>query len=524
MISRLNGAGVMGPVVWDLCIVGAGAAGLSLAAEFFDKSLRILILESGLHEPDADGDDLNRMVAIGLPHDGWREGRIRALGGTTRAWGGQLVPLRHSEVQPRSWVPDSGWPLDLAELQPYYRRAEELLGTQGPPYDESAFPHLGVAPLAFDPDQFQIRLSQWAALGKRNFAVLWRRELERSKNITVLLDATVIGIRCAPSGGLCESLEVKSRSGDTAQIRARTFVMACGGIETARLLLASKVANGSGKVGRYFQDHVSYVAGEVEPVSRKAVQSFFDPRYIGSTMFSVKVEPTAQAMRQQGWLNAMAHIAFEIPNALGWMEVRRLLRSVQAGKPAWPAWDESKAMLRGGAELTRLVLTRYLARRRRSPDHGGIKLLVDAEQAPNAASQIVLDTEVDAFGTPRARLDWRIGDLELNTLTGFSRAIAREFERLGLGRITLARGPDFAIRNTLGAARDIFHHMGTARMSRKPEDGVTRTDLRCHDVDNLYIAGAAVFPSGGIANPTFTAIALSLRLADQFASSRVLSA
>jgi choline dehydrogenase-like flavoprotein len=505
---------------WDLCIVGAGAAGLALAAEFLQGPGQVLVLESGLREPDAHGDDLNQLESLGLRHDGWREGRVRALGGTTRAWGGQLIPLRGSEVVSRPWVPDSGWPLRLEDLEPYYRRVERLLRIEGPPYDETTWPRLGVAPPAFDPLQFRVRFSQWAALGRRNFAVLWRRELERSNNVSVLIDATVVTLRCTADGAHCETAEVRSRGGRRASIRARKFVIATGGIETARLLLASpvsgggSVANSSGLVGRFFQDHISYIAGEVEPTSRQRVQDLFDPRYVGATMYSVKLEPTDALLERERWLNVMAHIAFQIPDALGWMELRRILRSLQAGRLELPSWDESLAMLRGSAELTKLVLARYLARRRRSPGSGAVNLLIDCEQAPSCDSRVLLDSRVDVFGMPRARLDWRIGELETRTLTGFAVRIAAELERLGLARIRLASAPNFELRNTPGAARDIFHHMGTARMSATPQTGVTRADLRCHDVDNLFVAGAPVFPAGGIANPTFTALALSLRLAD----------
>jgi choline dehydrogenase-like flavoprotein len=505
---------------WDLCIIGAGAAGLALAAQFMQGPGRVLVVESGRHEPDPYDEDLNQLECVGLRHDGWREGRVRSLGGTTRAWGGQLVPLRASEVESRPWVPDSGWPLRLEELEPYYRRAEQILQVEGSPYDETVWRRLSLVPPAFDPGEVRVRFSQWAALGRRNFAVLWRRELERSSNVSVLIDATAVSLRCTPGGEHCQTLEIRSRSGRCASIHANAYVIASGAIETARLLLSSRTANGgsvansSGLVGHFFQDHISYIAGVVQPASRRAVQHVFDPRYIGATMYSLKLEPTDAAMQREGWLNAMGHIAFEIPDALGWMELRRILRSLQAGRLQLPSRDETIAMLRGSVELTRLVLTRYLARRRRSPGAGSIRLLVDSEQAPSGASRVSLDTRVDALGVARARLDWRIGELEHRTLTGFARRVAAEFARLGLGNIRLAGDPDFNLRDTPGAARDIFHHMGTARMSATARTGVTRPDLRCHDTDNLYVAGAAVFPAGGIANPTFTALALALRLGD----------
>lgn len=521
MIQQLDAAipaGLLQQGPWDVCIVGAGAAGLALAAEFLGSSTRVLVLESGTASPDAHGDELNLLDSVGLPHDGWRDGRVRAFGGTTRAWGGQLVPLRASELAPRDWVPNSGWPLALDTLQPYYRRVEKFLRVEGPPYDAAVWSRLGLAAPSFPAGELCVRFSQWAALGRRNFGLLWHRQLSRSTNVTVLLDATVVRIDCGTSGAHCEAVEVRSRSGLAATVRARSFVIASGGIETARLLLASRVANGSGLVGRFFQDHISYIAGEIEPVSRNAVQHLFDPRYVGNTMFSVKLEPPDALMRSRGWLNVMAHVAFEIPDALGWMEIRRLLRSAQAGRLELPTLREGWEMLKGGSSLLRLILARTFAKRRRSPDSGGIRLLVDTEQAPNAESRIVLDTVVDALGMPRARLDWRVTGLESKTLTEFAQHVASQFERAGLGRVRLAGPPDFEQRNVPGAARDIFHHMGTTRMSHDPRDGVTRPDLRCHEVDNLYLAGPSVFPAGGIANPTFTALALTLRLADHLKS------
>ena len=517
---RQFGAAAQGALEADLCIVGAGAAGLSLATQFVGSRWRVLVLESGRREPDGETQALNALECVGLRHDGWREGRIRALGGTTRSWGGQLVPMRSSEWEARSWVPGSGWPFPLEELQPYYRRIEQLLQIEGAPYDESVGPRLGLSLPAFDRRQFRMRFSQWASLGRRNFAVLWRRELERSANISVVLDATAVAVCCDPSGSRCEHIRIRSRSGQEARVRASLFVIACGGIETPRLLLGSPspagrgVANRSGLVGRFFQDHLSFLAGELQPLSRRTVQDAFDPRYVGSTMFSLKIEPTDAAMREQAWLNCMAHVAFEIPDALGWLELRKLLRSAQAGRLALPSLDEGLAMMRGSLELSRLVITRYLARRRRSPDRGRVLLRVDSEQVPNGASRITLDDTVDALGMRRARLDWRTCELERRTLLGFARSVAGELERLGLARVRLAAEPDFAVRDVLGSVRDIFHHMGTARMSTAARDGVTNAELRCHDVDNLFIAGPAVFPAGGIANPTFTALALSLRLAD----------
>lgn len=489
----------------DVCIIGGGAAGLSLAAEFLGTRWRVVVLESGSHHPDAFGEALNDLDCLGLPHDGARLGRRRGLGGTTRAWGGQLLPLRSSEVEPRAWVPHSGWPLTLDELQPFYRRVEAMLGVEGPPYDAQTWKTIGIAPPAFDARRFCVRFSQWAPLTRRNFAVLMRRAISSSRNVTVFLDSTVTSLDCTVGGENIRSVRARSREGRTIEVRARVVVLACGAIETPRLLLAHGLANRSGLVGRFFQDHISYVAGVVQPRSRAELQRLFDPRYLGRTMLTAKIEPTDTQQRDQGMLNAMGHIAFEIPEALGLLEIRRLLRAVQSGELRMPRLEEVCALVRGGGELTRLVFSRLVQRRRRSPSYGGVRLLVDVEQAPNPESRITLSQKKDALGVPLPALDWRLSGQEQATLSAYSRALAAEFDARGLGSVTLAETPE---------ARDIFHHMGTTRMSGSAKEGVTNTDLRCHDVDNLFVASAAVFPTGGIANPTMTILALSLRLAD----------
>ena len=520
MIRELTDLGETSTLEADVCIVGAGAAGLALAAALLDTGWRVIVLESGRARPDAFGAGLNELESVGLPHDGGSDGRVRAFGGTTSAWGGQLLPLRASEIEQREWVPHSGWPITLDELQPFYRRVESLLGVEGPPYGGEVWNALGIQPPAFDASRFCVRFSQWAPLGRRNFAVLLRRRLAASRNVTVLLDATATAVHCGAGDAHVESVRCQSRAGKSANIRAAFCVLACGGLETPRLLLASPargargLANSSDLVGRFFQDHISYVAGEIEPRSRAELQRLFDPRYLARTMYTSKIEPSDATQRDRRWLNAMGHFAFEIPEALGLLEVKRVLRSFQSGSVQLPTLDELLAMLRGSGELARLVFARLALARRQSPSSGRIRLLVDVEQAPNPDSRITLGTRRDALGLPRAVLDWRLAGQELTTLTDFAKSLATELEAKGLGSVTLAAAPDFAKRGEVSAARDIFHHMGTTRMSRSPRDGVTNAELRCHDVDNLFVASSAVFPTGGIANPTLTIIALSLRLAD----------
>jgi choline dehydrogenase-like flavoprotein len=505
----------------DVCIVGSGAAGLSLAAEFLGTRANIVVLESGAAKPTAWAHELDRVDRIGVEHRGTTAGRVRAFGGTTRAWGGQLLPLRQSELVSRSWVPHSGWPISGSVLEPYYRSAESMLGVDGPPYDGSVWDGFKAQPPRFDPSRFCYRFSQWAALGRRNFGLLFGPALRKSPNVHVVLDATATSIKTDPSGARTIEVEAASRSGCAFVVNARYYVLACGAIETARLLLASGgvngqgVANSSGLVGRFFQDHISCIAGEVRPRSRGAIQRLFDPRYRGRTMYSCKIELTDRAQRDLRTLNVMGHIKFAIPEALGLLEVKRMLQRVQEGKAPVPSIREAAGLARGAAELARLMAIRLFESRRASPSRGAIRLHVDVEQAPNPDSRVRLIDDRDALGVRRALLDWRVGEAEVRTIQTFARLFAEAFEQAGLGQIDLAGPADFSLDDGPSAARDIYHQMGTTRMSASPRDGVVSPTLRCHDVDNLYVVGGSAFPAGGIANPTFTIIALALRLADE---------
>lgn len=514
MIHRLDNLPASIPLQADLCIVGGGAAGLALANELRGSALRVIVLESGETRRTEAADDMNITASVGLPHHGSTDGRARVFGGATTAWGGQLIPLRESETAHRDWVPHSGWPLALASLAPYYRRAEKLLGVEGPPYDEQVWERLGIAPPAFDHDALIARFSQWAPLSRRNFAVLMRKDLAASHNVDVMLGATLAGIESNAAHNHVTGILVRSTSGAAYRLRARQYIMCTGGIETPRLLLMAGLANSSGALGRYFQDHISYVAALADPVSRERIRHHFEPRYCNAAMYTCKIEPTDRMQRRLGLLNCMAHIKFDIPDALGLLEARQVLRALQRGQMPIPSLDALWAMTKGSAELARLVFHRLVHARRAAPSRGAVYLLIDIEQAPNPDSRITLTDSCDALGLPRARVDWRLTNLEQHTAQCFRDLLQAQWRAARLGELTLAGAMDFNAAEGLSYARDIYHHMGTTRMSLGSGDGVVNTDLRCHDVDNLFVASSAVFPTSGIANPTFTILALTLRLAE----------
>jgi choline dehydrogenase-like flavoprotein len=242
----------------DVCVVGAGAAGIALAREFLAGDTRVILLESGGLRSDRAEEALNEGEAAGMSADSLTEGRERVLGGTTALWAGQCLPAEPNVFEPRDWVAHSGWPFDERELEPFYRRAEALFRIEGEVYDERIWDSFGVERPAVDPSRLVHRFTVWCP--QPHLGRLYRKELERSAAVRVLLHATATRVRA--TSGRFEAVTVRGPDGRSATVRARRCVLAGGAIENARLLLASGLGNDV--VGRYFQDHPNSHSATVE--------------------------------------------------------------------------------------------------------------------------------------------------------------------------------------------------------------------------------------------------------------------
>ena len=509
----------------DICIIGSGAAGLTVASQFFGTRWKVTVLEGGGAKEESRSQELYQSDVIGLPHDGVHEGRFRTLGGSTTAWGGQLLPLTEQDFQAKPGLPLSGWPLTYEELDGFYRRAEAMMGVDGPPYDESRWQRFGITPPVLDAGTFRYRFSEWAAWGKRNLALSFGNELKTSPNVNVILHANAVNIQTSQAADLVDQIDIKSFDGKTGTVKAKFYVICCGGIETPRLLLASNtvapegVGNGRDLVGRYFQDHISLRAGRIQPQNRRALQRLFDPFYRRGVMYTPKIEMQAGKQRELGLLNVMGHLKFEIPEDSGVQEIKRMLLAAQGGKNPVPSGKALLRMAGDSRDFARLAFGKVALNRRLSLSRGDIYLLVDSEQAPNPQSRITLSPTSDALGMPRAVVDWQMSEVDARTLHSYAELFKQEWKRLSLGEVTLeeaalAEGSLHWAENM----RDIYHHMGTTRMSDTPQQGVVDKNCRVHGIGNLFVGSSSVFPTSGNSNPTLTIMALCIRLADHLKS------
>lgn len=535
----------------DLCIVGAGPAGLAIAHALAGTGIRVCVIEGGGLRCESDSQALTGGVSVGEPGLDPGHSRLRVYGGSCRLWGGGCIPLAPPDFEPREWVPHSGWPIRYADLEPWYRKARDVCGLDGAGFEQGSFERPGhLRQMALDPGQFVERVFM---LSGKEFGRDTLPTLARADNIHVLLHANVLELVTSPEADRVEAVRIGSLDGSRGLVRARFFVLATGGIENARLLLLSDaqatggLGNGHDLVGRFFQDHPRVRLGTLTQGRLDGLMRAYGRELPGVTQmelclsdaaqrerrllacrarpFSVYAPPSPgiQALRE---VRACLSRRGAVPDAPDdGIEVERAVANVlDRGLPApVPAPDCSqvrpvRSALRAGLHAGDIAVG--VARRLRKGVHQPrerVEVMGYFEQAPNPDSRITLDDSRDALGLRRVRADWRLTELDRDT----HRTAGRLFGSQMAEACGSAFVPDPWIEDADAAAPEIHgtaHHIGTTRMSASPRDGVVDPDCRVHGVDNLYVAGSSVFPTGNWAFPTFTIIALSLRLAEHVRS------
>lgn len=515
----------------EVCIIGAGAAGLTVARRLLARGRSVILLESGGRDYEAEVADLNEGENVGEEYYELAHARLRFFGGTTAIWGGRCAELDPIDLERRDWVPHSGWPLGRAELKSWYREARPLFDLAPAGDTAETLRSAGVPVPAFDPER--LRIPVWAFDMRFNrFSKESCSDLLDHPRCEIVLHSTVTSIDAAASGGGVERVSARSLSGRTLAVRARIFVLAAGGIENARLLLASNalmpagLGNQGGAVGRYFMEHPHARGGRIAEAKAWPLLKAFGRRHrVAGRDLAALIAPAPEVQRDQGILNSSLTIVARQPERVtqfwGMRAYSRIKHDMAPTRRGRALWVTTKK-LAGWAQRRVDPLRPWLLHKLGRVD---VALLVRAEQAPNPDSRILLSDERDALGVPRVKLDWRLSALDVRSVEVLVATLGEELERLGLGRVEPAgwlSDPSGGWRtDPLISSHPIggYHHMGTTRMSADPSHGVADGRTRVHGLPNLYVAGSSLFPTSGWANPTLTIVALALRTADDIDSS-----
>jgi choline dehydrogenase-like flavoprotein len=499
----------------EICIVGAGAAGITLAREFVDSPFRVVLLESGGMQYEQATQDLYEGQSVGRRYPDLTTNRLRFFGGTTNHWGGWCLPLDAIDFEPREDLPYHGWPFSKAYLAPWYGRAQEVC--QIGPYDYRPA-SWGITPNKVPPPfagpDFECKVLQPSAV---RFGEVYAAQLRAAPRVSVYLHANAFNFDAGEDGSEVKELSVKTLSGNALSVRARRYIVAAGGVENARLLLASGKEGGNGVgnahdlVGRFFMVHLAYPSGLMIPTHPR---STFDFRGEGTHRIGGGVHSywsfigvTEATLRRLHLSNLMISWTYQFaPVVEGVNALKRVLEGEHPGAAWFSDLGKIVRHLEGVGE--------YVVRKELYGQSIPIEAMhawCASEQEPNPNSRVSLGSKRDALGMREVVLDWQLVPEDKGNAAAILQMFATEVGRAGFGRFRPSVTAD-------GPWPEGFHgnehQMGTTRMHRDPTLGVVDENCRVHSVGNLYVAGSSVFPTGGANNPTLTIVALALRLAD----------
>lgn len=543
MIHDANDLGEPGLLSADVCIVGAGAAGITLALDLMGSGYQVLVLEGGGLHAERSAQRLYRgTVADERLHSPPHRYRQRRFGGTTTLWGGRCIPFDPIDFEPREYVPLSGWPIALETLLPFYPRANALCEAGAFRYRASEAFERPLRPMIegfrsthFSSDSLE-RFSRPTDFGAR-----YRAELRAAPDVHVFLHANVTEIVLHPGAGAVESLRVQTLRGRHLHVRAARFVLATGGLEVPRLLLSSRrvmprgIGNDHDVVGRYYMCHLAGTIGRLR-FERAADRIWHgydrDADGIYCRRRLALTAETQRRLRIGNFIARLHHPHITDPShrcaVLSALQLAKGLIPYEYGKRlhgeerlSAQAWlGHLGNVVRAPGEVfgfaCHMLRDRALAERKfpsvilRSPA-GHYSLDFHAEQQPTAASRLTLGDERDALGLARLRVDWRYSSADLETVRTAVGLLAEDLRTSGAG--TFEYDPDAVEFEMLRYGAYGGHHLGTTRMGTDRHTSVVDAHCRIHGIDNLYVAGSAVFPTSSQANPTLTVVALALRLA-----------
>jgi choline dehydrogenase-like flavoprotein len=528
----------------DICIIGAGAAGISIALQFCHAQQRVIVLESGGETPEPATQALYEAeiadTALHSPADRYRE---RRFGGSTTIWGGRCVPFDPIDFADRPWMSDHRWPITYEDVAAYYPAANALCEAGEYVYNAAEATLGGMRPMiaGFQPAHFSTdTLERFSC--PTNFAARYRHRLATSGSVQVLLHANCTELLSGDQADQIGAVAVRSLSGRAFTVRAKQVVLATGGLEVPRLLLASNRTHAAGignindMVGRFYMCHIAATLGTLRlDVPRDAVHHGYEVTEDG-TYVRRRLALTAAAQQENAVGNAVLRLHFpSIPDPA---HRTGPLSALYLAKP-FISYEYSKRLHGGDLVGARLWL-RHVANvvtdpvatagflfhwvRRRTlaarkfpsvivrPKKNMFSLDYHSEQQPDRHSRVTLSGERDALGMTKLRVDWRYTALDVRTASVTLQLLAADLARWGHG--SLVWDASTIEQQLMRDGAYGGHHIGTARMSRSPATGVVDTNCRVHGMQNLFVAGSAIFPTSSQANPTLTIVALALRLAD----------
>lgn len=525
MHQTLNSDDIEKIIKSDICIIGAGAAGISMAMELDKLGRSVLLVESGNFEFDQETQALNEGHSIGQPYYPLQSSRLRFFGGTTNHWTGQCSSLDAIDFEEREWVPNSGWPIKKTDLDEYYSKAHIICDLQEYEYD-SKFWEKKLEKKAVKFNEELARTKIWQKSSPTRFGTKYRDNIVNSKNITLITDANLTRINLTEYGNQVKNLTLSTLKDKTHTVNANAFVMACGSLQNVRHLLNSNnvinkgIGNENDLVGRYFMEHPHVDSADMVLLANTNMNLYYDGSLNSKAfgMFS-----TSESIQRK--LKLQNYSACVVTNESKGLAVDKSSDNAMDKLNQWEKLDSRIAKVNKlrnviGDGSTDWLIEKFVVEEQQRITQEGDKLETSryifntrSEQSPNPDSRVDLADTKDALGIPHTRLNWQLTESDKICILKSNLILGRELGRLGIGRLKLN---DWLLEDKIEWPKFLgggWHHLGVTRMHDDPKKGVVDKNCKVHNVDNLFIASSSVFTTSGVANPTLTIVALSLRLA-----------
>jgi choline dehydrogenase-like flavoprotein len=509
-------------VTADICIIGAGAAGITLARELSDTNREVVVLESGGLELEEATQALCAGTVVGRRYTDLAVDRLRFLGGATNHWDGSCKPFEPIDFEKRDYIPHSGWPFGRDELEPYYRKAQVICQLGPYTYDPTDWKVGDAGPFDFGSGA-RIRTGLFQNSPPTRFGIAYRGDLERPPTLKVMLHANVVEIETTETAAEVTRLRVECLQGPKFWVKAPHYVLATGGIENARILLNNDkvekagLGNANDLVGRFFMDHPNLDKTGVVTFNKTYPNfGFYDYHTVNGIKMYGYLMATPETQRKEQLPNFFISFTHRqlADESLAVASLRSIYKSARKGE--WP--DHL------GYHLGRVLhdvdgLAEAIYDRASHRDAAIFSTSYSSEVPPNPDSRVTLTSDLDALGQREPQLDWRLPSDFQSNMERAHKLVGEELGRAGFGRLQFNTFE--TVQDPMTGIEPGHHHMGTTRMHEDPKQGVVDANCRVHGKANLFIAGSSVYPTYSFDDPTMTLVALAIRLADHLKSKGV---
>ena len=526
-----------------VCIIGAGAAGITLACELGAAGLKVLLVEAGGLNPDGGLADYYGGTAT-APHADPAQFRRTVFGGTTGLWGGRCVPFQPIDFEKRDYVSNSGWPIAYEDLARHYPRALQYCDAGAFDFTASGSVQSFAQTIeGFDGGDVVItdRIERYSL--PTDFGHRYRDQIRQSTHITALLGGRCLRLMKAAGTDRIDGAELVDRAGRKRTVSAQVFVLATGGVEVPRLLMLSDqqgagFGNRGDALGRYYMCHFENTAGSLVPLGARVVFHF--ERTTDGVYCRRQLRFRPEAQRHNRLLNTVFRLHFpsysDASHGSSVMSTIYLAKSVLvpeyrnilqhgAEAPASPTLQHVRNVVTGLPQLAKFAsdyLFRIRLARRKLPytlvpnADGSFPVDFNSEQTPLASNRVTLSDDVDRHGLRRVHIAWRLSEEDIDSAHRAFQLLRETLNRSGRARLGF---DEQHLRERISRSVPLGgHHIGTARMAASERMGVVDANCAVFGLPNLYIASSAVFPTSSDANPTLSIAALAIRMAGHLRS------